>query len=71
MLFKTDDGEYIYKTFTGELQPDETTLIRAAFETGSKKYYWLNSVVGVGTVRRALAFPSQLLLFDIWRVSLY
>ncbi|KAM7220351.1 hypothetical protein V8F06_004317 [Rhypophila decipiens] len=70
MVLETHDGQYIYKHFTGEMQENGDTLIRVGFETGSEKYYWLNSVVGVGTVKRLLPFPSDLLTFDIWKVEL-
>ena len=68
MLLRTHDGEYIYVK-TGELQSDGRTLVRLGYETGSKKYYWVNGVVAVGTVKRVAAFPSRELVFEIWRVS--
>ncbi|KAH8911612.1 hypothetical protein BR93DRAFT_924289 [Coniochaeta sp. PMI_546] len=49
--FATDDGAFIQVFETGSSQPDGTAHVRLTFETGSQKYYWINSVVGVGILR--------------------
>lgn len=52
ILMKTDDGELIYLKSMGFFHQNEdgTYYLRTApfFETGSKKYEWLNHIVSVG-----------------------
>lgn len=52
LLLETDDGQLISSTYTGfvHTNPDGTTYWRITplFETGSKKYAWLNYLVAVG-----------------------
>ncbi|KAL8341192.1 hypothetical protein RB601_005750 [Gaeumannomyces tritici] len=43
-----------------------TACLRIAFETGSQRYYWLNSVVAVGVLRRLS--PTQLTI-DAWQIT--
>lgn len=43
---QTNDGANIYIQTSGSLQPDATVHLRLIFETGDKKYYWLNNVIG-------------------------
>ncbi|KAK0742574.1 hypothetical protein B0T21DRAFT_133296 [Apiosordaria backusii] len=53
--FKTYDGEFIQVSISGERQADDTqkrTLVRIGMETGSERYYWVNSLVGLGVVTR-------------------
>lgn len=64
--FKTDDGAYIQVFETGSTQPDGSAFVRLTYETGSEKYYWLNSVVAIGILR--LVSQSDLTI-DAWMVS--
>jgi hypothetical protein len=62
----TDDGANIQVFETGTLQPDGTVYVRFTWETGSEKYYWLNSAVGVGIIR--LVSQTDITI-DAWQVS--
>lgn len=64
--FQTDDGAVIQIFETGQTQPDGTAYLRLAFETGSDKYYWINSVVAIGHLRTVSASS---LTIDAWQVS--
>lgn len=64
--FKTDDGAYIQVFETGQSQPDGKAFVRLAFETGSEKYYWVNSVVAVGIIHGA---GTNEISIDAWEVS--
>lgn len=64
--FKTNDGAYIQVFETGSLQPDGTVWVRLTYETGSEKYYWLNSIVAIGIIR--LVGQNELTI-DTWQVS--
>lgn len=64
--FKTDDGAFIQVFETGQLQPDGTAFVRLAYETGSPKYYWLNSIVAIGIIRLVSATELSI---DTWQVS--
>ncbi|KAK0636801.1 hypothetical protein B0T17DRAFT_626699 [Bombardia bombarda] len=66
--FATDDGAYIQVYETGSSQPDGTSFVRLTFETGSPKYYWLNSVVAIGILRLV---TNSSLSIDAWQVSLF
>ena len=45
---KTDDGEYIYVEYQGRGDLSNGTIAAApTFQTGSKKYNWINQVQGV------------------------
>jgi hypothetical protein len=46
----TSDGADIYIRTSGPAQPDGTLQLRVIFETGSKKYWWLNNVVAIGVL---------------------
>jgi hypothetical protein len=52
LILETDDGQLISNTYTGIVRKnaDGTTYWRITpqFETGSKKYDWLNYIVAVG-----------------------
>jgi hypothetical protein len=63
--FATDDGAFIQVFETGASQPDVAGHVRLAFETGSDKYYWLNSVVGVGILR---ILADGTISIDAWQV---
>lgn len=64
--FQTDDGAVIQIWETGQTQPDGSAFLRLAFETGSEKYYWINSVVAIGHLRRV---TDSSLTIDAWQVS--
>jgi hypothetical protein len=64
--FKTDDGAIIQVFETGQLQPDGRAFVRLGFETGTEKYYWLNSVVALGIIRSVGASDISI---DTWQVS--
>jgi hypothetical protein len=44
----TDDGANIFLQTSGPAQRNGDLHLRVIFETGDKKYYWLNNVVGMG-----------------------
>jgi len=48
--FETNDGAFIQVFESGCSEPDGTGHVRLTFETGSPKYFWLNTVVGVGII---------------------
>ncbi|KAK4451080.1 hypothetical protein QBC34DRAFT_402098 [Podospora aff. communis PSN243] len=64
--FKTDDGHYIQVFETGATQPDGSAWVRLTFETGSEKYYWMNSIIAIGILR--LLGPSDLTI-DAWQMT--
>ncbi|RAH42620.1 DUF3237 domain-containing protein [Aspergillus brunneoviolaceus CBS 621.78] len=43
---RTDDGADIFIQTSGPKSPSGQLHLRLVFETGSRKYYWLNNVVG-------------------------
>lgn len=45
--FRTHDGENIFLQTSGPKSPSGQLHLRLVFETGSRKYYWLNNVVGM------------------------
>ncbi|KAK0741386.1 hypothetical protein B0T18DRAFT_432499 [Schizothecium vesticola] len=64
--FQTDDGAVIQIWETGQTQPDGSAYLRLAFETGSEKYYWINSVVAIGHLRRV---TDSSLTIDAWQMT--
>jgi hypothetical protein len=64
--FQTDDGANIQVFETGATQPDGSIHVRMSYETGSQKYYWLNFVVAIGTIR---AVSANEIRIDAWQVS--
>jgi hypothetical protein len=51
ITLETDDGEFIYMTYTGVVRPGANGLywrVRPVFQTASEKYDWLNHIVCVG-----------------------
>ncbi|PYH95476.1 hypothetical protein BO71DRAFT_397934 [Aspergillus ellipticus CBS 707.79] len=44
---KTDDGETIMIQTTGPQLPNGQLHLHLMFETGSRKYYWMNDIVGM------------------------
>jgi hypothetical protein len=65
--FRTDDGSLIQVFENGVSQIDGNIHVRLTFETGSAKYSWLNTVVGVGILR---IIPTGVYI-DAWQVSIY
>ncbi|KAK5119097.1 hypothetical protein LTR62_000308 [Meristemomyces frigidus] len=45
----TDDGANVFLRTSGPTQENGDLHLRILFETGDKRYYWLNNVVGMGT----------------------
>lgn len=43
---RTDDGENIFVQTSGPTAPQGGLHLRLVFETGSRKYYWLNNIIG-------------------------
>lgn len=66
--FAVDDGAVIQVFETGSSQTDGTAHVRLTFETGSKKYYWINSVVAVGILRLTSATDLSI---EAWQVSTF
>ena len=64
--YATHDGAFIQVFETGYTEPDGTAHVRLTFETGSQKYFWLNTVVGVGIIHGLS--PTELML-EAWQVS--
>jgi Protein of unknown function (DUF3237) len=64
--FQTTDGAVIQVFETGAGQPDGSFLVRLTYETGSPKYYWLNTVVAVGSLRST---GGNNISIDAWQVS--
>ncbi len=51
ITLETDDGEFIYMSYTGVVRRGEDGLywrVRPIFQTASEKYDWLNHVVCIG-----------------------
>ncbi|KAH8900787.1 hypothetical protein GQ53DRAFT_815643 [Thozetella sp. PMI_491] len=67
LTLKTHDGAYIQVFETGVSQSDGTLHLRATYETGSKKYYWLNSVVAVA-ILKILSMDDGTLTYDAWQL---
>lgn len=69
LILETDDGQLISNTYKGIVRnnPDGTTYWRIApfFETGSKKYDWLNHIVAVGIGRFAQGGVS----YDVYAIK--
>jgi len=66
--FQTDDGAIIQVFETGATQADGTAHVRLTYETGSQKYYWVNSIVAIGTIR-PLPVPPGSLTIDAWQMK--
>lgn len=68
---QTDDAANIYIQTSGAAQPDGTLHLRLVFETGDKKYYWLNFVTAVGILQRVAVYENGAftLRIDAWNVS--
>ncbi|PWY75020.1 cytochrome P450 [Aspergillus heteromorphus CBS 117.55] len=67
---RTDDGESIFIQTSGPKAPSGQLHLRLVFETGSRKYYWLNNVVAIGVLTsEASTTNTSLLRIDAWHVS--
>lgn len=68
---QTDDGANIYIQTSGSQQPNGNLHLRLIFETGDKKYYWLNFVTGVGILQRVVTYENGTftLRIDGWNVG--
>jgi len=64
--FQTDDGAVIQVFETGTTQPDGSLHARLTFETGHEKYYWMNSIVGIGILK--LVSDNELTI-DAWQMT--
>ncbi|KAH7625832.1 hypothetical protein SMAC4_12887 [Sordaria macrospora] len=60
----TDDGANIFIQTNGPAKKDGKIHLRMTFETGSAKYFWLNSVVAVGILTTGNGFVA----IDAWEV---
>ncbi|GAA3657690.1 DUF3237 domain-containing protein [Flavivirga jejuensis] len=71
ILMETDDGALIYwksKGFTRKNEGDDDTYyLRTVlfFETGSKKYQWLNDIVSVGVGKYKMGGGVQFRIYQI------
>jgi len=66
--FQLDDGAVIQVFETGATQTDGTAHVRLTYETGSPKYYWINSIVAIGIIR-PLPSPPGSLTIDAWQMN--
>ncbi|PWY69425.1 cytochrome P450 [Aspergillus eucalypticola CBS 122712] len=68
--FRTDDGENIFLQTSGPKSPSGQLHLRLVFETGSRKYYWLNNVVAIGILTSvAETANTSLLRIDAWNMA--
>ena len=69
LVLRTNDGELIYNTYSGYIHdnPDGTRYWKVAFlyETGSKKYNWLNYSVAIGLGR---GVPGKA-IYDVYLIE--
>ncbi|KAJ4420295.1 hypothetical protein N0V85_000644 [Neurospora sp. IMI 360204] len=63
-LVTDDDGANIFIQTNGPSKKDGKIHLRITFETGSDKYYWLNSVVAVGILTTGSGWVG----IDAWEV---
>ncbi|KAJ4378199.1 hypothetical protein N0V86_005898 [Didymella sp. IMI 355093] len=68
---QTDDGANIYIQTSGSQQPNGNLHLRLVFETGDKKYYWLNFVTAVGVLQRVAVYENGTftLRIDAWNLA--
>ena len=67
ITLETDDGEFIYMSYTGVVRSGENGLywrVRPIFQTASEKYDWLNHSVFVGKSKQV---PGKV-AYDIFRI---
>ncbi|GKZ27301.1 hypothetical protein AbraIFM66951_012126 [Aspergillus brasiliensis] len=68
--FRTDDGEDIFLQTSGPQSPSGQLHLRLVFETGSRKYYWLNNVIAIGILTNvAETANTSLLRIDAWNMA--
>ncbi|RMZ71403.1 UPF0311 domain-containing [Pyrenophora seminiperda CCB06] len=67
---QTYDGAYIYIRTSGADQPGGESHLRVIFETGDRRYYWLNSVIAVGVLNVVQQYPGGYWLqIDVWNLG--
>jgi hypothetical protein len=68
LLLETDDGALILMTYKG-ISPDGGTTIRSApyFETGDKRYAWLNNLQAVATGGTGTG-PAGTVTYDVYQL---
>ncbi|KAH7056889.1 hypothetical protein B0J12DRAFT_652696 [Macrophomina phaseolina] len=68
---QTDDGANIFIQTSGPSQPNGNLHLRLIFETGDKKYYWLNNIIALGILSfaEAKADGSFTLRIDTWNMA--
>jgi hypothetical protein len=69
ITLETDDGEYIYMSYTGILKfadnpQDMYWTVAIEFQTASAEYDWLNHLVAVGKGRA----ENGMIIYDIFRI---
>ncbi|MBN4075535.1 DUF3237 domain-containing protein, partial [Gammaproteobacteria bacterium AH-315-E17] len=67
----TDDGEYIYLTYTGIMYQSDAGVywkITPNFQTASEKYDWLNHIVTVGQGYLEGGDFANGIFYDIFRI---
>ncbi len=67
----TDDGEYIYLTYTGVMHQSDDGLywkVTPSFQTASEKYDWLNHIVSVGQGYLVDGDFANGIFYDIFRI---
>lgn len=67
ITLETDDGAFIYMSYTGIIWPGENGLywrVRPIFQTASEKYDWLNHTVFIGKNKQV---PGKV-AYDIFRI---
>ncbi|KAE8823831.1 hypothetical protein PTNB85_09956 [Pyrenophora teres f. teres] len=67
---QTYDGAWIYVRTSGASQPGGESHLRVVFETGDRRYYWLNSVVSVAVLNTVLDYEGGYWLqIDVWNLG--
>ncbi|KAK3048808.1 hypothetical protein LTR09_009920 [Extremus antarcticus] len=65
-----DDGANIFLQTSGPSQKNGDLHLRVVFETGDKKYYWLNNVVAIGRLRQVEQYEESFVLrIDMWHMA--
>ncbi|KAF9891048.1 hypothetical protein FE257_004983 [Aspergillus nanangensis] len=67
---RTNDGEGIFIRTSGPTSPSGPLHLRLIFETGSRKYYWLNHIIAIGTLTPVkLTATGSTLRIDAWNMA--
>ncbi|GES59702.1 UPF0311-domain-containing protein [Aspergillus terreus] len=67
---RTDDGENIFVQTSGPTAPQGGLHLRLVFETGSRKYYWLNNIIAIGILTPISSSETgSLLRIDAWNMA--